>query len=94
EFYVELLKASAAAGDGEVEAATLTKERALLSKKRKAAKIVDRRASKGRKIRYKPIPELESFMTSVPWVPNTEALPGADDPLVVQGIINNLFRAS
>ncbi|CDI82970.1 hypothetical protein, conserved [Eimeria acervulina] len=95
DFYVELLKASVAAGEGQVEASTLTRETALLTAKRKASgKIVDRRASKGRKIRYKPIPQLESFATAVPWTPDTDALPGADDPLVVEGLMNNLFAAT
>ncbi|CDJ46781.1 hypothetical protein, conserved [Eimeria brunetti] len=95
DFYVELLKASVAAGEGQVEASTLSRETALLNAKRKArGKTVDRRASKGRKIRYKPIPQLESFVTAIPWTPNTDVLPGADDPLVVEGLMNNLFAAT
>ncbi|CDJ60643.1 hypothetical protein, conserved [Eimeria maxima] len=95
DFYVELLKASVAAGEGQVGSSTLTRETALLTAKRKAAaKTVDRRASKGRKIRYKPIPQLESFVSAIPWVPNTDVLPGADDPLVVEGLMTNLFAGS
>ncbi|KAL8271862.1 hypothetical protein Esti_004252 [Eimeria stiedai] len=58
----------------------------------RAAKEVDRRASKGRKIRYKPIPQLENFMAAEPWLPNTDALPGAGDSLVVESLMSNLFR--
>lgn len=93
EFYVELLKTSIASGNAEMDSTELVKEKALLkSRSREKAKEVDRRASKGRKIRYKPIPQLQNFMAAEPWAPNTDALPGAGDPLVVESLMRNLFR--
>ncbi|KAL8437771.1 hypothetical protein Efla_006663 [Eimeria flavescens] len=79
DFYVELLKTSVASGNAEVWVVCSAKE-------------VDRRASKGRRIRYKPIPQLEHFLAAEPWQPNTDVLPGAGDPLVVESLMRNLFR--
>ncbi|KAL8444519.1 hypothetical protein Emed_006166 [Eimeria media] len=111
DFYVELLKTAVAAGNDEVGPAEVAREKELLKSRRRAdaAKEVDRRASKGRKIRYKPIPQLENFMVegflknaepsgfrerqaAEPWLPNTEALPGAGDSVVIESLMRNLFR--
>ncbi|XP_026193140.1 uncharacterized protein LOC34617377 [Cyclospora cayetanensis] len=95
EFYVDLLKSSVASGTAQMDATELAKEKELLKKRgREKAREVDRRASKGRKIRYKTIPQLEHFMAAEPWIPNADVLPGADDPLVVESLMRNLFATS
>lgn len=65
----------------------------LLSKGKKTANNVDRRASKGRKIRYVPIPKLENFMASSPSLYSNSHLPGADDEEFVDCIMKSLLVA-
>ncbi|KAL7068883.1 hypothetical protein ACR3K2_07180 [Cryptosporidium serpentis] len=52
---------------------------------------VDRRASKGRKIRYVPIKKLENFMTAIPINPNISYLPGANDEEFVDCLMSGLL---
>ncbi|EEA07660.1 uncharacterized protein CMU_005830 [Cryptosporidium muris RN66] len=52
---------------------------------------VDRRASKGRKIRYVPIKKLENFMTAIPINPNISYLPGANDEEFVNCLMSGLL---
>lgn len=65
----------------------------LLHKGKKATSNVDRRASKGRKIRYVPIPKLENFMASYPSQHTNSHLPGADNEEFVDCIMKSLLVA-
>ncbi|KAK9171076.1 Apoptosis-antagonizing transcription factor C-terminal family protein [Cryptosporidium meleagridis] len=65
----------------------------LLSKGKKTVNSVDRRASKGRKIRYVPIPKLENFMASSPSLYSNSHLPGADNEEFVDCIMKSLLLA-
>ncbi|KAL5367124.1 hypothetical protein CPHLJ_8g3801 [Cryptosporidium parvum] len=65
----------------------------LLSKGKKTVNNVDRRASKGRKIRYVPIPKLENFMASSPSLYSNSYLPGADNEEFVDCIMKSLLLA-
>ncbi|OII73812.1 uncharacterized protein cubi_03609 [Cryptosporidium ubiquitum] len=65
----------------------------LLNKGKKTTNNVDRRASKGRKIRYVPIPKLENFMASSPSLYSNSHLPGADNEEFVDCIMKSLLVA-
>ncbi|KAJ1615173.1 hypothetical protein OIY81_212 [Cryptosporidium canis] len=65
----------------------------LLHKGKKTTNNVDRRASKGRKIRYVPIPKLENFMASYPSLHTNSHLPGADNEEFVECIMKSLLVA-
>ena len=91
EFYVELLRGVVLAGAGGVlDEASKWKEAEAVALRRKQAlkrKDVERRASKGRKTRYVPIPKLQNFMA--PRVPE-EA--GEVDEELVDNLLRTLFR--
>merc|ERR1711959_865140 len=65
DFYVALLREIVQRSEGNYDEVTKAARDAAGSKKRKR-KEVDRRASKGRKIRYVPIEKLANFMAPVP----------------------------
>ncbi|KAH8583367.1 uncharacterized protein ELE39_000135 [Cryptosporidium sp. chipmunk genotype I] len=65
----------------------------LLSKGKKTVNNVDRRASKGRKIRYVPIPKLENFMASSLSLYSNSHLPGADNEEFVDCVMKSLLVA-
>ncbi|KAF7456747.1 apoptosis-antagonizing transcription factor [Cryptosporidium felis] len=65
----------------------------LLTKGKKTDNGVDRRASKGRKIRYVPIPKLENFMASSVSQGSNSHLPGADNEEFVDCIMSSLLLA-
>ncbi|CAJ1328358.1 unnamed protein product, partial [Effrenium voratum] len=69
DFYVQLLK-EVLSGTGisqkDEEKQLLAEIAGRRSQKRKAQKEVERRASKGRKIRYRPIEKLQNFMSGRP----------------------------
>lgn len=95
DFYVQLLRESLASGDrqtGGEENRELQMELQgrRASKKRNRAEV-ERRASKGRKIRYTPIEKLQNFMASRP----RYAKPGADhvDPLMGERAVDALLRS-
>eukprot|EP00920_Eleutheroschizon_duboscqi_P041934 GHVT01100611.1.p1 GENE.GHVT01100611.1~~GHVT01100611.1.p1 ORF type:complete len:372 (-),score=62.98 GHVT01100611.1:150-1265(-) len=53
---------------------------------------VDRRASKGRRIRYTPIPKLENFMSAFPPGYHFSQSGQVSDPLVIDRLMQSLFR--
>ncbi|CBZ55188.1 conserved hypothetical protein [Neospora caninum Liverpool] len=94
DFYVELLKQVIQQGGAVDSSDTLDREKNLLklrNKLNRGRKDVDRRASKGRKIRYQPIEKLQNLMTATPWQPNLDALPGAGDEAMVDRLMRQLF---
>ncbi|KFH17897.1 apoptosis antagonizing transcription factor [Toxoplasma gondii MAS] len=94
DFYVELLKHVIQQGGALDSSDSLDREKNLLklrNKLNRGRKTVDRRASKGRKIRYQPIEKLQNLMTATPWQPNLDALPGAGDEAMVDRLMRQLF---
>ncbi|KEP63472.1 UNVERIFIED_CONTAM: hypothetical protein HHA_312618 [Hammondia hammondi] len=94
DFYVELLKHVIQQGGALDSSDSLDREKNLLklrNKLNRGRKDVDRRASKGRKIRYQPIEKLQNLMTATPWQPNLDALPGAGDEAMVDRLMRQLF---
>ncbi|KAH8740603.1 hypothetical protein FG386_002185 [Cryptosporidium ryanae] len=65
----------------------------LINRSRRTVNNVDRRASKGRRIRYVPIPKLENFMASSPSVYSNSHLPGADNEEFVDCVMRSLLVA-
>ncbi|KAH7647831.1 hypothetical protein FG379_000457 [Cryptosporidium bovis] len=65
----------------------------LVSRSKRTVNNVDRRASKGRKIRYVPIPKLENFMASIPSAYSDSILPGANNEEFVDCIMRSLLLA-
>lgn len=71
DFYVQLLKEVLSGGAGvlsqqDEEKQLLAEIQGRRASKRKAKEEVERRASKGRKIRYRPIEKLQNFMAARP----------------------------
>ncbi|PFH34223.1 hypothetical protein BESB_073750 [Besnoitia besnoiti] len=94
DFYVELLKQVVKQGGALDSSDTLDKEKSLLKLRNKLNRNrtdVDRRASKGRKIRYQPIEKLQNLVAAIPWQPNVDALPGAGDETMVNRLMRQLF---
>ncbi|PHJ23998.1 apoptosis antagonizing transcription factor [Cystoisospora suis] len=94
DFYLELLKQVVKQGGALDSGDALEKEKSLLKIRNKLNRTrtdVDRRASKGRKIRYQPIEKLQNLVAAIPWQPNLDVLPGAGDPTIVDKLMSQLF---
>jgi len=97
EFYVQLLKdmvLSSSTSEGQdsflqSEMLLVGNKRARRTESNQKRRTVERRASKGRKIRYVPIPKLVNFMTPVP--PSMVSLSRFGDSALVDKMIKSIF---
>lgn len=89
DFYVTLLRDVAASRtDYGADSSTGDLFQLNPGRREKQQKSVERRASKGRMIRYVPIPQLLGFMTAVP----RDAIDTEEQEKVVDQLVESLFQ--
>merc|ERR1712086_1103225 len=96
DFYVQLLREALTSGDKNVAGSTEESRELQMelqgrrASKKRSREAVERRASKGRKIRYVPIEKLQNFVASRP---RSDRSADDVDPLMGEHAVDALLRS-